>query len=199
MGWISNWIFIWRTQGSGGLVTEYSFGVCRDPADCWPNIHLVNAGIQRITHWIFIWCMQGSGGFPTEYSFSVYRVQADYRLNIQLVYAGVWWITDQIFIWCMQGSSGFPTKYSVGVCRDPADFPTEYSFSVWMGQADCQLNIQLVCAGIQWITDQIFIWCMHKQITNWIFIDCSRIEYLVVGMIGLGGLELNIQWSEWSD
>jgi hypothetical protein len=61
-----------------------------------------------------------------------------------------------------------------------------------MGQVDCQLNIQLVCAGIWRITDQIFIWCMHKQITNWILIDCTRIEYLVVGMIGLGGLELNI-------
>jgi hypothetical protein len=62
-----------------------------------------------------------------------------------------------------------------------------------MGQADCQLNIQLVCAGIRRITDQIFIWCMHKQITNWIFIDCARIEYSMIGMIGLGGLELNIQ------
>jgi hypothetical protein len=60
---------------------------------------------------------------------------------------------------------GLLTKYSFGECRDPAD---------------CQLNIQLVCAGIQQITDQIFIWCMHKQITNWIFIDCTRIEYLVV-------------------
>ena len=62
-----------------------------------------------------------------------------------------------------------------------------------MGQADCQLNIQLVCTGIWQITDQIFIWCMYKQITNWIFIDCTRIEYSVVGMIGLGGLELNTQ------
>jgi hypothetical protein len=78
----------------------------------------------------------------------------------------------------MQGSGGLLTKYSFGVCRGLVDF---------------RLNIQLVCAGIQQITDQIFIWCMHKQITNWISIDCSRIEYLVVGMIGLSGLELNIQ------
>jgi hypothetical protein len=78
----------------------------------------------------------------------------------------------------MQGSGGLLTEYSFGVGRGPADF---------------RLNIQLVCAGIRQITDQICIWCMHKQITNWIFIDCTRIEYLVVGMIGLGGLELNIQ------
>jgi hypothetical protein len=78
----------------------------------------------------------------------------------------------------MQRSSGLLTEYSFGVCRGLVDF---------------QLNIQLVCAGIRRITDQIFIWCMHKQITNWIFIDGTRIEYLVVGMIGLGGLELNIQ------
>ena len=78
----------------------------------------------------------------------------------------------------MQGSGGLLTEYSFGVCRGPADF---------------RLNIWLVCAGIRQITDQIFIWCMHKQITNWIFIYCTRIEYLVVGMIGLGGLELNIQ------
>jgi hypothetical protein len=73
------------------------------------------------------------------------------------------------------------TGYSFGVCRDPVD---------------CQLNIHLVCAGIQQITDQIFIWYMHKQITNWIFINCTRwirIEYLVVGMIGLSRLELNIK------
>ena len=78
-------------------------------------------------------------------------------------------------------------------------FLTEYSFSVYRVQVDDQLNIQLVCSGIRQITDQIFIWCMHKQITNWIFINCTRwigIEYLVVGMIGLGGLELNILYSE---
>jgi hypothetical protein len=81
----------------------------------------------------------------------------------------------------MQGSSGLMT---------------EYSFNVYRVQADDQLNIQLVCAGIRRITDQIFIWCMHQEITNWIFINCTRwigIEYLVVGMMGLGRLELNIQ------
>jgi hypothetical protein len=65
-----------------------------------------------------------------------------------------------------------------------------------MGQADCQLNIQLVCAAIWQITDEIFILCMHKQITNWIFINCTRwigSEYLEVGMIRLGGSEFNIQ------
>ena len=157
MGWISDWIFIWRTQGSGGLVTKYSIGVCRDLVDCWPNIHLVYAGIRWITDQIFGEC----------------RDTADYWLNIHLVYAGVWRISDWIFIQCIQG-----------ICRGPVDF---------------RLNIQLVCAGIRRITDQIFIGCMHKQITNWIFIDCTRIEYLVVGMIGLGRLELNIQWLEWLD
>jgi hypothetical protein len=52
-----------------------------------------------------------------------------------------------------------------------------------MGQVDCQLNIQLVCAGIQRITDQIFIWC-----TGRLPIGCS--------LIALGGLELNIKLSE---
>jgi hypothetical protein len=41
-------------NGSGGLLTEYSFGVCRDPADYQPNIHSVYAGVRRITNWIFI-------------------------------------------------------------------------------------------------------------------------------------------------
>jgi hypothetical protein len=39
-------------------------------------------------------------------------------------------------------------------------FLTEYSFDGWMGQANCQLNIQLVYAGIQWMIDWIFILCM---------------------------------------
>ena len=141
MGWISDRIFIWHTQGSGGLVTEYSFGVCMDPVDCWLNIHSVYAGVRWITNEIFSWCMQGSSRFPTEYSFSVYMVQADYRRNTQLVYAR---------------SGGLLTEYSFGVCRGPVDF---------------RLNIQLVCAGIRRITDQIFIWCMHKQITNWIALE----------------------------
>jgi hypothetical protein len=32
---------------------EYSFGICRDPADYQPNIHLVYAGVRQITNWIF--------------------------------------------------------------------------------------------------------------------------------------------------
>ena len=39
--------------------------------------------------------------------------------------------------------------------------PTEYSFGVCRGQADDQLNIQLVCAGIRRISDWIFIQCMN--------------------------------------
>jgi hypothetical protein len=174
------------TNGSGRYQYNkqwmYIYGV-----DIRPNIHLTYTGIRWISDWIFIWCMHGSGGFLTKYSFSVCRGQANCRPNIHLVNAGIRQIADQIFIWWMQGSGGLLTKYSFGECR---------------GQADFQLNIQLVCAGIRWITDQIFIWCMHKQITNWIFINCTRwigIEYLVVGMIGLGRLELNIQWSEWLD
>jgi hypothetical protein len=46
----------------------------------------------------------------------------------------------------MQGSGGFPT---------------EYSFSVYRVQVDYRPNIQLVYAGVQWIIDQIFIWCMQ--------------------------------------
>ena len=110
---------------------------------------------------------------------SVYGV--DIQPNIHLIYTGIRQISDRIFIWCMQGSGGLATKYS---------------FSVYRVQADCQLNIQLVCAGIRQITDQTFIWCMHRQITNWIFINCARwigIEYLVFRMIGLGGSEWNIQ------
>ena len=80
--WITDLIFIWCMQGSGGLLTEYSFGVCRDPADDWLNIHLVYELVRWITYWIFSWCVQGSGGLLTEYSFSVYRVQADCQLNI---------------------------------------------------------------------------------------------------------------------
>jgi hypothetical protein len=84
--WITDLIFIWCMQGSGGLLTEYSFGVCRDLADCWLNIHLVYAGIRRMTDWIFIWCMNWSGGLPTEYSVGVCRDPADYWLNIHSVY-----------------------------------------------------------------------------------------------------------------
>jgi len=67
----------------------------------------------------------------------------------------------------MQGSGGFPT---------------EYSFRVYRGQADCQPNIHSVS---EWV----------RQITDLIFIDCARwigIEYSIVGMIRLGGSELTI-------
>jgi hypothetical protein len=46
----------------------------------------------------------------------------------------------------MNGSGGLRTEYSVGVHRDLVDY--------W-------LNIQLVCTGIRWITDWIFIGCMN--------------------------------------
>jgi hypothetical protein len=41
-------------NGSGGLLTKYSVGVCRDLADYQPHIYLVYAGVRRITNWIFI-------------------------------------------------------------------------------------------------------------------------------------------------
>jgi hypothetical protein len=88
-------------QGSSGLLTEYSFGVCRGPADFRQNIHSVYTGFRWITDQIFSWCMQGSSGLLTKYSFGVCRGPADFQLNIQLVCAGIQWITDQIFIWCM--------------------------------------------------------------------------------------------------
>ena len=49
---------IWHR--SGGLLTEYLFSVCRDPADFRPNIHLVYAGVRWITNWIFINWASGS-------------------------------------------------------------------------------------------------------------------------------------------
>jgi len=79
---IADRIFIGRMQGSGGLQTEYSFGVCK-----------------------------GSGGLLTEYLLGVCRGQADYRLNIHSVYARVRRIADRIFIGHMQGSGGLRTKY----------------------------------------------------------------------------------------
>jgi len=102
---IADRIFIWCMQGSGGLLTGYSFsvwhrsgglltkysvGVCRDPADYqgqadyWPDIH------------------------------SVYGIgQADFWPNIHLVYAGIRRIPDWIFILCMQGSGRLPIGYSL--------------------------------------------------------------------------------------
>ena len=169
----------------GGFPTEYSFDVHRDQADYWLNIHLVYKWVRRIADWIFIQCMQDSAGLLTVYSFGLCRGQADYWpdihsaygigqadcwLNIHSVYAGVRRITDRIFSWCMNGSGGLLTEYSVGVCRDPADY---------------QPHIHLVYAGV-------------RRITNWIFINWARwigIEYLIVGMIGLSGLE----WLEYVD
>src|ERR1700676_5249681 len=113
-------------QGSGGLPTKYSFGVCMGQADYRLNIHSVYARVRRIADRIFIGRMQGSGGLQTEYSFGVCkgsggllteyllgvcRGQADYRLNIHSVYARVRQIADRIFIGHMQGSGGLRTKY----------------------------------------------------------------------------------------
>jgi hypothetical protein len=47
---ISDQIFIWCMQGSGGLLTKYSFGVCRGQADFRLNIHSVYTGFRRITN-----------------------------------------------------------------------------------------------------------------------------------------------------
>jgi hypothetical protein len=54
------------------------------------------------------------------------------------MYEWIRWIADLIFIWCMQGSGGLPT---------------EYSFHVLMGQADCGSDIHAACEWIRWITD----------------------------------------------
>ena len=169
-------------------------------ADCWPNIDSVYAGLHRITDWIFIWCMQGSGGLLTgysfsvwhrsgglltEYSFSVCRDPVDYWQNIQSVYEWVRWIANQIFSWCMQGSGGLPTTYSFGVCRGQADYWPDIHSAYGIGQVDFWPNIHLVYGGVRWIT-------------NWIFINWARwirIEYLIVGMIGLSGPE----WLEYVD
>ena len=110
---ITDWIFIWCMNGSGGWLTKYSFGVCRDPADYRLNIHLVYKWVRRISNWIFSWCMQGSNGLLTGYSFDVWTGQVDCWPNIHLVYAGIQWITNQIFILCMQGSGGLPIGYSL--------------------------------------------------------------------------------------
>jgi len=81
----------------------------------------------------------------------------------------------------MQGSGGLLIKYSFGECKGQAEFPTEYSFSVYRVQAEMdQLNIQLVCAGIWRITDQIFIGV------------CTSRLPIGYSLIALGGLELNI-------
>jgi hypothetical protein len=61
-----------------------------------------------------------------------------------------------------------------------------YSFGIWRGLADYWLNIQSVYAGVRWITDQIFIPCMHGS-------GGLPIGYSIIGMIRLGGLELDIE------
>jgi hypothetical protein len=80
---ITDQIFIWCMNGSGGLLTEYSFSVCRDPADYQPNIHSVYAGVRRMIDWIFIPCMQGSGGLPIGYLIVGIIGLSRSKLNIQ--------------------------------------------------------------------------------------------------------------------
>jgi hypothetical protein len=84
--WIADWIFIWCINGSGRLLTEYLFSVCRTPPDYWLYIHSVYAGIWRITDRIFSRCMNGSGGLLTEYSFSVWhssgRLLTEYSVGV---------------------------------------------------------------------------------------------------------------------
>jgi hypothetical protein len=46
---ITDQIFIWCLNESGELPTEYSFGVCRNPADYQVNIHCVYEWVRRIT------------------------------------------------------------------------------------------------------------------------------------------------------
>ena len=101
------------------------------------------------------------GGFPTEYSFDVHRDQVDYWLNIHLVYKWVRRIADWIFIQCMQDSAGLLTVYSFGLCRGQADYWPDIHSAYGIGQADWWLNIHPVYAGIRWITDRIFSWCMN--------------------------------------
>jgi len=87
----------------------------------------------------------------------------------------------------MQGSGGLLTRYSFSVWHWSGGLLTEYSFSVCRDPADYQPNIHLVYAGV-------------RQITNWIFINWARwirIEYLIVGMIGICGLEYAIVGTEY--
>jgi len=121
-------------------------------------------------------------GFPTKYSFGVWMDQADCWPNIYLVNAGVRWITDQIFSWCKQGASRLLTEYLFGVCRGQADYWPDIHSVYGIGQVDCWLNIHSVYAGIQQITNQIFIWCMQGS---------GRLP-IGYSLIGLGGSELNI-------
>ena len=81
----------------------------------------------------------------TWYSFTVCIGQVDCQPNIHWVYVG---------------SGGLLTKYSFTVCR---------------GQVDCWSNIHSPYAGIRWITEQIFIHCLHGSgglLTKYSFTIC---------------------------
>jgi hypothetical protein len=68
-------------DGSGGVPTRYSFSVCMGQANTnqivicvWMvrggyrlDIHLVYAGVRRMTDQIFSDCRNGSGGLPIRY------------------------------------------------------------------------------------------------------------------------------------
>src|SRR6266436_408717 len=109
----------------------------------------------------------------------MYVYEEDFQLNIHLMYTRIRQITDRMFIWCMNGSGGLLTEYLFSVWHRSGGFLTKYSFGVYRDPAEYRLNIHLVYAGVRWIT-------------NWIFINWARwirIEYLIVGMIRLSGLE----------
>jgi hypothetical protein len=178
----------------GGFPTEYSFDVHRDQADYWLNIHLVYKWVRRIADRIFIQCMQDSAGLLTGYSFGVCRGQADYWpdihlaygigqvdcwLNIHSVYAGMRRITDRIFSQCINGSGGLLTKYSFGDAGIRRI--TDWTF-IWCMQGSGRLPIGYSLIGLGWIFNCRTDW------VRWI-----RIQYLIIQMIGLGGLEMNIQ------
>jgi len=103
--------------------------------------------------------MDRSGGLLTEYSFSVWMCQVDYWLNIYLVYRWVRRITDRIFIRCIEVSGGL-LKIFIRCIEVSGGLLTEYSFGVWIGQADYRPNIHSVYGWVRRITDRIFIQCM---------------------------------------
>jgi len=70
-------------QGSDGLLTEYSIGVCKGQADYWLDIQSAYVGVRRMTDQILIWNMEGSNRLLTEYSISVCKGQADNQLEIE--------------------------------------------------------------------------------------------------------------------
>ena len=66
-----------------------------------------------------------------------------------------WTALDKVYItWLL------PTRYSINITNAFSGY--QYK-KLWMYvyEVDFQLNIHLVYAGIWWITDQIFIWCMN--------------------------------------